>query len=52
MGIVLPPPDVRCLCTTDQVLTRAIDRVRFATEASPYRLVSKVVVNAGKRGRN
>jgi len=38
--------DLVALVGSDRVLTRAIDLVRFATDASPYRLFPKVVVIA------
>ena len=44
------PPELRddlvALLGADRVLTRPIDLVRFATDASPYRLFPKVVVIA------
>ncbi len=39
--------DLRALVGPDRVLTRAIDLVRYATDASPYRLFPKAVVIAG-----
>ncbi len=39
--------DLVALVGGDRVLTRAIDLVRFATDASPYRLFPKAVVIAG-----
>src|ERR1700680_3972264 len=39
--------DLVALLGAGQVLTRAIDLVRFATDASPYRLFPRVVVIDG-----
>ena len=39
--------DLVALVGRDRVLTRAIDLIRFATDASPYRLFPKAVVIAG-----
>src|SRR3974390_2325065 len=48
------PPGLRddliALLGADRVLTRPIDLVRFATDASPYRLFPKVVVIAHNAG--
>jgi D-lactate dehydrogenase len=38
--------ELRALLGADRVLTRAIDLVRFASDASPYRLFPKAVVIA------
>ena len=35
----------------DQVLTRALDLVRYASDASPYRMIPKAVVEAPRRRR-
>jgi len=42
--------DLKSLLGADRVLTRALDLIRYASDASPYRLFPKAVVQARNAG--